>query len=117
MPLTLQKTETSEVLPTVAEKESVLPSRTVPELGAMMTVIGGGGGVVEPPPPTLPQATRERAWARRKIVRAVWRGTLGLRLEGPWLERVCERGRTGTAIADEGPAKERGGVKAAFERS
>jgi len=32
MPLTLQKTEVSEVLVMMAEKASVLPSKTVPEL-------------------------------------------------------------------------------------
>jgi hypothetical protein len=114
MPLTLQETEVSEVLETVAEKEIVLPRRTVPELGATVTVICGGGGGVEPPPPTLPQADRERARAKRQIARAVWRGTRWLRVEGPWLEsrfeRVCERGRMEIAIADEGPAKERGGA-------
>jgi hypothetical protein len=34
----------------------------------------------------------------------------------PRFERVCERGRTEFAIADEGPAKERGGAEAAPER-
>ena len=56
MPLTLQKTEVSDEFVTVAEKESVLPSSTVPELGVMLTAICGGGGVVEPLPLTLPQA-------------------------------------------------------------
>jgi hypothetical protein len=52
MPLTLQETEVSGVLVTVAEKGSELPRRTEPELGAMATVIcGGGGGDVVPPPP------------------------------------------------------------------
>ena len=74
MPLTLQETEVSEVLVTVAEKESVLPSKTVPELGAMVTVIcGGGGGVVEPPtpPPPPPQAESDRQREKRKIIRDV----------------------------------------------
>jgi len=39
MPLTLQKTEVSEELVTVAEKMSALPSKTAPELGATVTVI------------------------------------------------------------------------------
>jgi len=69
MPLTLQETEVSEVLVTAAEKENVLPSKTVPELGAMVTVIcGGGGGVVEPPPPPPPQAESDRHRERRKII-------------------------------------------------
>jgi len=41
MPLTLQETEVSEALETVAEKERVLPRRTVPELGTIATVICG----------------------------------------------------------------------------
>jgi hypothetical protein len=110
MPLTLQETEVSEVLETVAEKESVLPSNTVLELGAMTTAICGGGAMVVPPPPTLPHAARERARAKRKIARAVWRGTRWLRVDGLCFERVCERGRMEIAIADEGPAKERGGA-------
>src|SRR5437660_248402 len=44
IPLTLQETEVSEVLVTVAEKVRVLPRRTVPEFGAMATVICAGGG-------------------------------------------------------------------------
>jgi hypothetical protein len=86
MPLTLQKTEVSEELATVAEKVSVLPRSTVPELGAMVTVICGGGGggvVVELPLPPPPHAARERARARTKIVRAVWRDAWGLRVEEP----------------------------------
>jgi len=67
MPLTLQKTEVSEVLVMMAEKASVLPSKTVPELGATVTVICGVGGVVELPPGPLAQAVRERAKARRKL--------------------------------------------------
>src|SRR5258708_33823334 len=90
----------------VAEKVSVLPSKTVPELGAIMTVICGVGGVVELPPGPLAQAVRERAKARRKIVHAGRRWMRGLRVEGPCVERVCERGRMVFAIADEGPAKE-----------
>jgi hypothetical protein len=39
MPLTLQETEVSGVLVTVAEKRSELPRRTEPELGAMATLI------------------------------------------------------------------------------
>ena len=70
MPLTLQKTEMSEELVTVAEKGNVLPSKTVPELGTMVTVICGGGGGVEPPGP-LAQAVMQTPRARRKIVRAV----------------------------------------------
>jgi len=98
---------------TVAEKVSVLPSRTVPELGAMaMVICGGGGGVMEPPPPPPLHAAREKARAR-KIVRAMWRGTRGLRVEGPCFERVCERGRMEIAIADKGPAKERDGAESA----
>ena len=107
MPLTLQKTDMSEVLVTVAEKGSVLPSNTVPELGAMVMVIcGGGGGVVEPPGP-LEQAVMETPRPRRKIVRAVRQRTRGLRVEKPCFERDCQRGRMEFAIADEGPAKER----------
>ena len=41
MLLTLQKTEVSEALATVAEKERVFPRRTVPELGTIATVICG----------------------------------------------------------------------------
>ena len=41
MPLTLQETEVSEALETVAEKERVLPRRAVPELGTIATVICG----------------------------------------------------------------------------
>ncbi|SRR6266852_5893693 len=111
MPLTLQKTELSEELVTVAEKERVLPSNTVPELGAMVIVICGGGGVVELPPPP-PQAARERLRARGKNVHAGRRWTSGLRVEGPCFERVCERGRMEIAIADEGPAKTHGGAEA-----
>jgi hypothetical protein len=117
MPLTLQETEVSEVLETVAEKESVLPSNTVLELRAMTTAICSGGAVVVPPPPTLPHAARERARAKRKTARAVWRGKRGLRVERPCFERVCERGRMEIAIADEGPAKERRGVEAAAANS
>jgi len=95
---------------TVAEKGNVLPSKTVPELGAMVTLICGRGGVVEPPEP-LAQAVRETPRARRKIVRAVRRWTRGLRVEEFCSERICERGRMAFAIADEGPAKERGGLK------
>ena len=84
MPLTLQKTEVSEVLVTVAENASVLPSSTVPELGTMVTVIcGGGGGGVEPPPGPLAQAARERPRANEKIVRLKWTGRIRLRVEGP----------------------------------
>ena len=68
IPLTLQETEVSEVLVTVAEKGSELPRRTVPELGAMLTVICGGGGGAELLPGPLAQAARERARAKRKIV-------------------------------------------------
>jgi len=73
----------SEVLVTVAEKVSVLPSRTVLELGAIVTLIwgGGGGGGGVPPPPPPPHAARERASG--KIVRQLWRGTRRLRLGGP----------------------------------
>ena len=115
MPLTLQETEVSEVLVTVAEKESVLPSKTVPELGAMVMVIcSDGGGVVEPPPPRPPpQAESDRQREKRRIIRDAWRGTRRLRVEGPGFERVCERGRMEIVIADEGPARERGGVKGA----
>ena len=82
--MTLQKTEESEVLVTVAEKESVLPSNTVPELGAMVTVIcGGGGGGVELPPGPLAQAARETVRASEKIVRLKWTGRIRLRVEGP----------------------------------
>ena len=116
MPLTLQRTEVSEELVTVAEKESVSPSNTVPELGAMVTVICGGGGGVEPPPGPLAQAVMETPKARRKIVRAVRRRTRGLRVEELCFERICERGRMMFAIADEGPAKERGGAEPAVER-
>src|SRR5258708_36785364 len=49
---------------------------------------------------------RERAKTRRKIVHARRRWMRGLRVEGPCVERVCERGRMVFAIADEGPAKE-----------
>ena len=116
-PLTLQKTEVSEVLVTVAERATVLPSNTVPELGVMLTAICGGGGVVEPlPPPPPPQAARKRAIARKKIVCAVERWAIGLRLKGPCFERVCERGRMTFAIADEGPANERGVVETVAER-
>jgi len=117
MPLTLQKTEVSEVLVTEAEKVSVLPSNTVPELGAMVTVICGGGGVVVPPPAPLAQPKMATLGARRKIVQVMRRRTRGLRVEGPCFERDCERGRMVFAIADEGPAKERGGAAAAAERS
>jgi len=66
MPLTLQETEVSGVLVTVAEKGSELPRRTEPELGAMATVIcGGGGGVVPPPPP--PHAAWESVKASRRM--------------------------------------------------
>src|SRR5258708_16609406 len=112
----VQKTEVSEVLVMVAEKVSVLPSKTVPELGAMVTVICGVGGVVELPPGPLAQAVRERAKARRKIVHAGRRWMSGRRVEGPCVERGCERGRMVFAIADEGPAKERSGTEAAAER-
>src|SRR5579859_1735864 len=44
IPLTLQETEVSEELVTLAEKVRVLPRRTVPEFGAMATVICSGGG-------------------------------------------------------------------------
>ena len=84
MPLTLQKTELSEELVTVAEKANVLPSSTVPELGAMVTVIcGGGGGGVEPAPGPLAQAARETPRANEKIVRLKWPGRIRLRVEGP----------------------------------
>jgi hypothetical protein len=115
IPLTLQETEVSEMLVTMAEKESVLPRRTVPELGAMATVICGGGGAVVPPPPP-PHAARERTRVSRKIVGQFWRGTRGLRAERPCFERVFERGRMEMAIADEGPAKERGGAATDAER-
>jgi len=117
--LTLQKTEVSEVLVTVAEKGSVLPSSTVPELGAMVTAIcgeGEGGGGAEPPPGPLAQAVIETPRARRKIVSADRRWTRGLRVEGPCVERVCERGRMEIAIADEGPAKEWSGPEVVAER-
>jgi hypothetical protein len=68
MPLTLQKTEVSEELVTVAEKGNVLPSNRVPEVGAMVTVICRGGGVVEPPLPPLAQPEIATPWARRKII-------------------------------------------------
>jgi len=113
MPLTLQKTEVSEVLVTETEKGSVLPSKTVPELGAMVTVICGGGGVVEPLPGPLAQAVMEKLRARRKTVRAVRRWTRVLLVEESCFERVCERGRILFAIADEGPAKERDGAESA----
>lgn len=116
MPLTLQKTEVSEVLVTVAEKGSVLPSKTVPELGAMVTAICGEGGGAEPPPGPLAQAVMETPRARRKIVSADRRWTRGLRVEGPCVERVCERGRMEIAIADEGPAKEWSGAEVVAER-
>jgi len=85
IPLTLQKTEESEVLVTVAEKASVLPSSTVPEFGAMVTVIcgGGGGGGVEPPPGPLAQAVRERPRANENIVRLRRPARIRLRVEGP----------------------------------
>jgi len=73
MPLTLHRTEVSDVLETVAEKASVLPSSTVPEFGVMLTAICSGGGVVEPPPLTLPQAQSARQKAKRTIARAVGR--------------------------------------------
>ena len=115
-PLTLQETEVSEVFVTVAEKASVLPSSTVPGLGVMLTAICGGGGVVEPPPLTLAQAESVRLMAKTIIVRVVWPWTMGLRWEGPGLERFCERGRMTFAIADEGPAKERSVRAAGAER-
>ena len=66
MPLTLQETEVSGVLVTVAEKESELPRRTEPELGAMARVICcGGGGVVPPPPP--PHAAWESVRTNRRM--------------------------------------------------
>ena len=114
MPFTLQETEVSEVLVTVAVKASVLPSSTLPELGAMVTVICGGGGVVEPPPPPPPHAARARA--SRNVDWVEWRRTRRLRAEGPSFERECERGRMAIVIADEGPAKTRGGAKAANQR-
>lgn len=117
IPLTLQETEVSEVLVTVAENVRVLPRRTVPEFGAMATVICGGGGVVEPPPPPPPQAARERPKVKRTKDRAVRRGTRRPRVGEPCLERDCERGRMKIRIADEGPAKRRGGAEAAAERS
>jgi hypothetical protein len=84
MPLMLQKTEVSEELVTVAEKASVLPSSTVPELGAMVMVIcGRGGGGVELPPGPLAQAARESPRANEKIVRLKWTGRIRLRVEGP----------------------------------
>ncbi len=116
MPLTLQKTEVSDVLVTVAEKVSVLPRRTVPELGAMVTVICGGGGVVEPPPELLAQAAREKTNATRKIEQSVWLGRRRRRVAGPCFGSVCERGRMENGNADEGPAKRRGGVEAVTER-
>jgi hypothetical protein len=67
MPLTLQKTDVSEVLVTVAEKGSVLPRSMLPELGAMVTVICGGGGVVEPPPLPPPHAASKKARVKRNI--------------------------------------------------
>src|SRR5882757_1098919 len=100
IPLTLQETGVSVVLVTVAEKARVLPRRTVPEFGAMATVIcGGGGGIEPPPPPPPPQAARERARVKRKIVCAMGRGTRKLRVEWSCLERVCERGRMEIRIA------------------
>src|SRR5260370_4858585 len=90
----------------VGEKVRGLTRKYVAELGAIMTVICGVGGVVELPPGPLAQAVRERAKARRKIVDAGRRWMRGLRVEGPCVERVCERGRMVFAIADEGPAKE-----------
>jgi len=104
-------------LATVAEKESVLPSNTVPELGAMVTVICGGGGVVEPLPPPLAQPEMATPRARRRIVRAVRRWTKRLRVEELCSKRDCERGRMVFAIADEGPEKKLGGLKRAAERS
>src|SRR5258707_5399288 len=71
-----------------------------------MTVICGVGGVVELPQGPLAQAVREIAKTRRKIVHAGWRRMRGLQVEGPCVERFCERGRMVFAIADEGPAKE-----------
>lgn len=112
MPLTLQKTEASAVLVTVAVKGSVLPSSTLPELGAMVTVICGGGGVVEPPPPTPPHAVSEKASARRNIDWVEWRRTRRLRAEGPGFGRDCERGRMAIGIADEGPARKTKHVEA-----
>jgi len=100
----------------VSEKASVLPSKTVPELGATVTVICGVGGVVDLPPGPLAQAVRERAKARRKIVHAGRRWMRGLRVERPCVERVCERGRMVFAIADEGPAKEWVATEAVDER-
>src|SRR5260370_27696176 len=100
----------------VGEKVRGLTRKAVPELGAIMTVRCGVGGVVELPPGPLAQAVRERAKARRKIVHARRRWMRGLRVEGPCVERVCERGRMVFAIADEGPAKERSGTEAAAER-
>jgi len=82
----------------------------------MVTVNWGVGGVLELPPGPLAQAVRERAKARRKIVHAWRRWMSGLRVEGPSVERVCERGLMVFAIADEGPAKERRGTEAAAER-
>ena len=66
---------------------------------------------MELPPGPLAQAARERAKARRKIAHAGRRWKRGLRVEGPCVERVCERGLMVFAIADEGPAKERSGAE------
>ena len=67
MPLTLQETEVSEVFVTVAEKGSELPTRTEPELGAMVIVICGGGGGAVPPPAPPPHAAWESARANRRM--------------------------------------------------
>src|SRR5258708_21952916 len=88
----VQKTEVSEVLVMVAEKVSVLPRRTVTELGAIVTVICGVGGVVELPPGPLAQAVRERAKARRKTVHAGRRWMRGLRVEGLALSAFVREG-------------------------
>lgn len=110
--MTLQTTEVSEELVTEAEKESVLPSNTVPELGVMVTVMGGGGGVEPPPPPPPPQAARKTLRARRKSGGAERGWALELLREEPCFERVCERDHMPFANADEGPANARRGTEA-----
>lgn len=67
MPLTDQTTEVSGELETEAENETVLPSKTDPELGVTLTVMeggGGGGGATEPAPP--PPQPRVHALAVRR---------------------------------------------------
>jgi hypothetical protein len=95
MPLTDQITAVSVEFETEAENETVLPSNTDPELGAMLTVMeggGGGGGATEPAPPP-PQPRVHALAVRRTAARSNLRGEERCAFQVLLALRVCGEDR------------------------